>query len=481
MIKNYRILSLLLVPALATAMLAGCGSSSSTEVSAQTQLSPAAVDANSDDPAADADLVSDADWSVDSADTILDSILSSDLTNSKVVLDVPEILQNPELPTGCESVALTIALNSLGCDLQKTEIADNYLEYGDNLAYQYAGDPHTESGAGVFAGGIVNAAEKYIKEKNLDIAAINTSGTSLSDLCKVVAAGYPVVIWGTMYMSDPLITSQSYEYDGYTYTWYRNEHCMILAGYDQDAGTVVISDPLSGIVVRDADAYESYFNETGMYSVVLMNKSGVKKTDLDTSKTDSDSKGTSGSDAPDNIDDIISSRQNTSDYYYNQYQSYGSQPGGTWYETSPAVSGDTSAYDGSAASGRAAGGSAANSQNASDSGNQQSSGSGDSGQAASPSGGNSGTNTGTGDGVSGGTGGGVTAGTAGSAGTDGGATAGAGSGAATETGGGASAETGGGASAGTGATESTGGADYSAPSQDASAAAGNAAGGESGS
>lgn len=467
--NNYRILSLLLVPALATAMLAGCGSSSSTEVKAQTQLSPAAVDANSDDPAADADLVSDADWSVDSADTILASILSSDLTDSKVVLDVPEILQNPELPTGCESVALTIALNSLGCDLQKTEIADNYLEYGDNLAYQYAGDPHTESGAGVFAGGIVNAAEKYIKEKNLDIAAINTSGTSLSDLCKVVAAGYPVVIWGTMYMSDPLITSQSYEYDGHTYTWYQNEHCMVLAGYDQDAGTVVISDPLSGIVVRDANTYESYFNETGMYSVVLMNKSGVKKTDLDTSKTDSDSKGTSGSNTPDNIDEIISSRQNTSDYYYNQYQSYGSQPGGTWYQTSPAVSGDTSAYDGSASSGSTS----TNSQSASDSGNQQSAGNAEAGQPASPSGSNSGTNTGTGDGVSGGTGGGVTAGTAGSAGTDGGATAGAGNG--------ASAETGGGASAGTGATESTGGADYSAPSQDDSAATGNAAGGESGS
>ena len=479
--NNYRILSLLLVPVLATAMLAGCGSSSSTGVSAQTQLSPAAVDANSDDTAADADLVSDADWSVDSADTILASILSSDLTDSKVVLDVPEILQNPELPTGCESVALTIALNSLGCDLQKTEIAENYLEYGDNLAYQYAGDPHTESGAGVFAGGIVNAAEKYIKEKNLDIAAINTSGTSLSDLCKVVAAGYPVVIWGTMYMSDPLITSQSYEYDGYTYTWYQNEHCMVLAGYDQDAGTVVISDPLSGIVVRDANAYESYFNETGMYSVVLMNKNGVKKTDLDTSKSDSDSKGSSGSDAPDNIDDIISSRQNTSDYYYNQYQSYGNQPGGTWYETSPAVSGGTSTYDGSSSSGGSSSGSSANSQNASDSGNQQSSGSGDSGQTASPSGGNSGTNTGTGDGVSGETGSGVTAGTAGSAGTDGGATAGAGSGAAAETGGGASAETGGGASEGTGATESTGGADYSAPSQDASATTGNAAGGESGS
>ena len=462
--NKYRFLSLILASALASAMLTGCGSSS--DVASETQLSASGASfADSSDsslPTDSADLVSN--WSVDTAETELDSILSSDLTDKKVVLDAPEILQNPELPTGCESVALTIALNSLGCDLEKTEIADKYLEYGDNLAYQYAGDPHTDSGAGVFAGGIVNTAEKYIKEKKLDIAAINTSGTSLLDLCKVVAAGYPVVIWGTMYMSDPMISSQSYEYDGHTYTWYKNEHCMVLTGFDLDSGTVVISDPLSGIVVRDAKAFESLFNETGMYSVVLMNANGVSKTDRDTSAADSNSKGGSGSTAPDNMEDIISNRQNTSDYYYNQYQSYGSQSGGTYYEANPSASWGTSSGT-DAASSNGSSSSSANSESASGADGQQSSeNSGAGGQVTptDPASDNAGTNTET------------------DAGT-GGASDGAG-GASPETDGSASDGTGGGASTDTGSvfsdtgtTEGNGAAAGTAPSSDTLAITGNAA------
>lgn len=36
-------------------------------------------------------------------------------------------MQNPELPTGCESVALTNALNYYGFGLGKTVIADAYM------------------------------------------------------------------------------------------------------------------------------------------------------------------------------------------------------------------------------------------------------------------------------------------------------------------------------------------------------------------
>ncbi|MFR7670840.1 MAG: C39 family peptidase [Collinsella sp.] len=42
-------------------------------------------------------------------------------------VDVPCYSQYPELPTGCESVALTNLLNYYGFGLGKTIIADYYL------------------------------------------------------------------------------------------------------------------------------------------------------------------------------------------------------------------------------------------------------------------------------------------------------------------------------------------------------------------
>jgi len=37
------------------------------------------------------------------------------------------ILQKPELPTGCEATALAIVLNFLGFDADKCEIVDHYM------------------------------------------------------------------------------------------------------------------------------------------------------------------------------------------------------------------------------------------------------------------------------------------------------------------------------------------------------------------
>ena len=49
------------------------------------------------------------------------------LTASQVELDAQPILQNPELPTGCEVTALTAALNYLGYPVDKLTMADQYL------------------------------------------------------------------------------------------------------------------------------------------------------------------------------------------------------------------------------------------------------------------------------------------------------------------------------------------------------------------
>ncbi len=70
----------------------------------------------------------------------------------RCMLDVPFVYQEPELPTGCESVALTMLLLYEGFDLEKTTIADDYLLYSENGDFSegYIGDPYSCEGAGCF-------------------------------------------------------------------------------------------------------------------------------------------------------------------------------------------------------------------------------------------------------------------------------------------------------------------------------------------
>ena len=63
-------------------------------------------------------------------------------------VDVPCYSQYPELPTGCESVALTNLLNYYGFGLGKTIIADYYLPKGSNgnFVTAFDGNPRRNSG-----------------------------------------------------------------------------------------------------------------------------------------------------------------------------------------------------------------------------------------------------------------------------------------------------------------------------------------------
>ena len=61
---------------------------------------------------------------------------------SSCSLDVPALLQNPELPTGCESVALVNALQFYGFNVGKTEIADLWLARSDyDFLHDFLGNP----------------------------------------------------------------------------------------------------------------------------------------------------------------------------------------------------------------------------------------------------------------------------------------------------------------------------------------------------
>ena len=185
------------------------------------------------------------------------------------VKDVPELIQTPELPTGCESVALTIVLQSMGFKLEKTDIAKNYLAMGTDMATSYVGDPFSKNGAGCFPPAIVNAANKYLEEQKDKREGHNITGESIDDLCDYIDNGLPVILWSSMYMADPAKTGGSYSYQGQTYQWYRSEHCVVLYGYDKEKDVFLVSDPLNGYVERDASAFKNIYDSIGKYAVVI--------------------------------------------------------------------------------------------------------------------------------------------------------------------------------------------------------------------
>lgn len=177
--------------------------------------------------------------------------------------EIEEILQNPVLPAGCEPVALTCVLRSMGFDLSLTEIADGYLDinYEGDFVYRYSGSPYV-TGAG-YPPSIVSAANAYLNSQNATYAAQDITGTDFSALLERVEAGYPVLVWTTMYMGEPDFTGIYID----EYEWYSNEHCVVLYGVDgQD---VLVSDPLEGLVYRDTDEFARLYETCGSMALVI--------------------------------------------------------------------------------------------------------------------------------------------------------------------------------------------------------------------
>lgn len=201
-----------------------------------------------------------------------EAVIQEQRTNlpAEIRLEVPVLFQAPELPTGCESVALTMALNYHGFGLEKTTIANDYLIYDNgNFAEGYMGNPFSDEGAGIFPPGLANTANRFFQSQDSSMSGHNISGTELMDLYAYVAAGYPVLIWTTMYYDSPIFEEIHVESGGRTYQWYINEHCVVLGGYNLNNNTVTIFDSLQGEIVLDAGVVQSIYDSVGQYAVTI--------------------------------------------------------------------------------------------------------------------------------------------------------------------------------------------------------------------
>ena len=197
------------------------------------------------------------------------AIPSGALKNRQYQLDTEELFQNPELPTGCESVALTAALQYLKFDLEKTDIAENYLTYGEDVMWDYVGEPFEYDGAGIFPPGLTNTANIYLRTQKTNYVAYNTMGVPFEDLLKLIENNCPVVLWTTLDYEYPILADTAYEYKDKFYYWYELEHCVFLCGYDLDEGTVTINDPMEGIVTLDLEQMKETYDEIGRLSMTI--------------------------------------------------------------------------------------------------------------------------------------------------------------------------------------------------------------------
>lgn len=200
-------------------------------------------------------------------------------TNYKnIFLDVQNIPQEPELPTGCEITSLAILLNYLHPEkgIDKVTLADEYLEKGKpgkvSPDEKFVGNPHhTNNSFGANAPVLVKSAEKYYAENMADTVkkVKNLTGTEFKELLEYVADGYPVMIWATINMLEPY-TSITWTIDGEEVPWQAPFHCMVLIGFDFEKEVYYIADPLKeGITEYNANLLEKRYEQMGQQAVVI--------------------------------------------------------------------------------------------------------------------------------------------------------------------------------------------------------------------
>lgn len=228
--------------------------------------------------------------SLEQSKTVNNSSTDEESSNKKAVIptshqinDFEIIGQLPELPTGCEITALTMVLNYYKLDVDKIEMATEYLPItyqstyyrngkliGPDLDNYFFGDPTSEYGYVCGTGAITTAANEFLTDINSKYIATDLSNCDVSDLYEYVSQDKPIVVWTTIEMADRYESEGWYAEAGKYVDWSYNDHCSVLIGYSEK--TVTIADPLLGIVEYDKTQFEKVLSSRGSKAVALFEK-----------------------------------------------------------------------------------------------------------------------------------------------------------------------------------------------------------------
>lgn len=200
--------------------------------------------------------------------TVEPEVAFAAMKKDKVFHEVETVLQDPELPHGCEVTGLAMLLSYYGVEADKCELADKWLPKGawgqTDFRKAFVGDPRKRvASAGCFAPVIADTANRYLTDINM--TAVAKENISFPDLLSMVQEA-PVLAWTTMNLQAPYI-AQVWEVDGEELYWQNLEHCVVLTGYDAEKGVLYGTDPLYGPCEYDIKLFSIRFQT--MYSQVV--------------------------------------------------------------------------------------------------------------------------------------------------------------------------------------------------------------------
>lgn len=190
-----------------------------------------------------------------------------------IIPSVPKLNQySLGYPTGCESAALTVLLRYWGFNINMSSVVnrlpkgslpyyENNVRYGGNPYIEFVGTPSTYSSYGVYEKPIIQVANSFKS------GVIDGTGMSLNQVLGIVKEGRPVIVWVSMNMAVPYIsTSWIYKPTGEKISWMANEHALVVVGYNKNQ--VIVSDSLTGSIrYYNKEVFESRYNTYGKRAV----------------------------------------------------------------------------------------------------------------------------------------------------------------------------------------------------------------------
>jgi len=195
--------------------------------------------------------------------------------------NIPVILQNPQLPSGCESAAAVMLLNAYGFSADKEEFANalpwceleqhNGKMYACHPSEAFVGSPYS-GGYGVFSDIIAETMQEFIDQSGKEALAQNITGASEEEILEYLNQGTPVCIWITMDLKKITYKSGWYLKKGKSYTneyfeWPGGEHCVLLTGCEEDI--VTVHDPLRGKTNYDRSIFFQRYKDMGSQAVII--------------------------------------------------------------------------------------------------------------------------------------------------------------------------------------------------------------------